>query len=51
MIDATGADHRYRGKTAMLEMMVQKFAQSGVEARVTVAYQQMPLSPIALSQS
>ncbi|WP_354198327.1 Y-family DNA polymerase [Aquamicrobium terrae] len=37
VIDTTGADHLHGGETAMLEMMVQKFAQSGVEARAAVA--------------
>ncbi|MCK9514352.1 MAG: DNA polymerase Y family protein [Pigmentiphaga sp.] len=37
VIDTTGADHLHGGEAAMLETMVKKFAQSGVEARAAVA--------------
>ncbi|WP_133675087.1 Y-family DNA polymerase [Aquamicrobium defluvii] len=37
MIDTTGADHLHGGEAAMLETMVEKFAQSGVDARAAVA--------------
>lgn len=37
VIDTAGADHLHGGEAAMLEMMVQKFAQSGVEARAAIA--------------
>lgn len=37
VIDTTGADHLHGGETAMLAMLVERFAASGVEARAVVA--------------
>ncbi len=37
VIDSTGADHLHGGEALMLETMLEKFAQSGVEARAAIA--------------
>jgi protein ImuB len=37
VIDTTGADHLHGGEQAMLETIVRKFDQSGVEARAAIA--------------
>lgn len=37
VIDTTGADHLHGGEAMMLETMVRKFTQSGLEARAAVA--------------
>jgi protein ImuB len=37
VIDTTGADHLHGGEAAMLAMLVERFAASGVEARAAVA--------------
>ncbi|TAN07210.1 MAG: DNA polymerase Y family protein, partial [Rhizobiaceae bacterium] len=37
VIDTTGADHLHGGEEAMLETIVRKFAQSGVEAHAAIA--------------
>ena len=37
VIDTTGADHLHGGEAAMLTMLVERFAASGVEARAAVA--------------
>lgn len=37
VIDTTGADHLHGGEAAMLDMLVERFAAAGVEARAVVA--------------
>ena len=37
VIDTTGADHLHGGEAAMLAMLVERFAASGIEARAVVA--------------